>query len=297
MAAQEIIQQILLKRPDVGREQVLERLRTEQERSGGLIADATLLRLIASEFGVEIPQDKFYEEKFSISHLCAGLNDVSVSGRIIAVYQSRTFEGKRPGKFASVIVSDRQAVIRVMLWNEKAEAVDSGELKMGQIVRFWHGYTKDDRDGKAELHLGDKSRIEIEPQDVRAEDYPIVGNFGTKIKDITSSQKNVHVTGFVKKVFPSSSFVRQDQPVGMVKRIILADDTSEISVVFWNEKAKELEPILRETAKLDLVNARVKATSNGDIEIHADTSTYASVDSISEQTSKSSELERRDENR
>ena len=56
MTDEEIIQQILLKHPEISRNQVLENLKTEKHRTGNLIADTTLLRLVAARYGVETSQ-------------------------------------------------------------------------------------------------------------------------------------------------------------------------------------------------------------------------------------------------
>ena len=280
MTPEEIIHQILSKRPEISREQILEMVKTEKNKTNGLIADATLLRLIAAKYGVEIPQDRVYNRKLSISHLVPSLNDVTVTGRVVAVYPARTFEGKRSGRFASLMITDCDEILRVMLWNDKVNLIESGELKAGQIARFSHGYTREDRNGKAELHLSGKSQIEINPQNVRAEDYPAIGKFATKIKEITEASKNVHLVGRVKKVFPSSTFTRQDASAGKVMRFTLADGTGEATVVAWNEKAEELEQSLKEGLEVKLVNARVKATSNGGVEIHVDASTYVDVSAL-----------------
>ncbi len=238
MAAQDIIQQILLRRPDVGREQILERLKTEQSKTGGLIADVTLLRLIANEFGVEIPQDKVYEQKFSISHLCVGLNDATVSGRIIAVYPSRTFEGKRPGKFASVIISDKDAIIRVMLWNEKAQAVESGELKTGQIARFSHGYTKEGRNGKTELHLGDKSRIEIQADTSTFAGADSVNEQTSKVASLNEEMKSANVEGEV-ATQPISREVKTSEGETIKLTVFeLEDDSGTVKVLAWRDHAE-----------------------------------------------------------
>jgi replication factor A1 len=290
MTTEEIIQQILSKRPEISREEVLERLKTEKSKTGGLIADATLLRLIAAKYGVEIPHDRVYDRKLSISHLVPNLNDVTVSGRVVAVYPPKTFEGERSGKFASLMIADKDGILRVMLWNDKVNLIESGELKTGQVTRFSHGYTREDRNGKAELHLSSKSEIEINPLNVKAEDYPSIGKFATKIKEITKAHKNIHLIGIVKEVFPSSTFTRQDLSTGKVLRFTLADSTGEVAVVVWNEKAEELEPYLKRNVKLQLVNAKVKATSSGGFEIHVDASTYVDVSAEAAQLTKIASL-------
>ena len=280
MTPEEIMQQILSKLPEISREQILEMVKTEKNKTGGLIADATLLRLIAAKYGVEIPQDRVYNRKLSINHLVPSLNDVTVTGRVVAVYPAKTFEGKKSGRFASLMIADSDEILRVMLWNDKVNLIESGELKAGQVARFSHGYTREDRNGKAELHLSSKSQIEINPQNVKAEDYQSIGKFATKIKEITKARKNVHLVGRVKKVFPSSTFTRQDASTGKVMRFTLADGTGEVTVVAWNEKAEELEQSLKENLEVQLINAKVKATSNEGVEIHVDASTYIDVSAV-----------------
>lgn len=282
MTSEEIIQQIMSKRPEINREEILERLKAEKSRIDGLLADETLLRLIAAKYGVEVPHDRVYDHKLSISCLVPSLNDVTVVGRVVAVYPSRTFEGRRSGKYASLMIADKGGVLRVMLWNDKVSLIESGELKTGQVARFSHGYTREDISGKAELHLSGRSEVEINPRNVRAEDYPFIGRFATKIKEITNARKNIHVVGNVREVFPSSIFTRQDLTSGKVLRLMLADDTGEVAVVVWNEKAEELESSLVRNVELRLVNAKVKAASSGGFEVHVDASTYVDVRAASE---------------
>lgn len=280
MTFEEIIQQILLQHPEVTRETVLEKLRAEKDKTGGLIADATLLRLIAAEYGVEIPSEAVYDNKLSISHLMPELNDVAVSGRVVAVYPVKPFGGKRPGKYASLVIVDADGVLRVMLWNDKSDWVESGFLKTGQLARFSHGYTRADRNGKVELHLGDKSEVEVNPQDLQAEDFPDIGRFATKIKEVREVQGSVNLVGVVRRVFPSSTFKRQDSSAGKVLRFTLADDSGEVTVVVWNEKANELEPQLRRNIMVELVNGIVRAASNGGFEVHVGSSAYVGVSAV-----------------
>jgi len=232
--------------------------------------------LIAARYGVEILQNRVYH-RLSITHLVSGLNDVTITGRVLAVYPPKTFEGERSGKFANLLIADKDAVLRVVLWNAKVDLIESGELKAGQIVRFSHGYTRDGRKGKAELHLGIKSQIEVEPQNVKADEYPSIRRFATKISEITSACKTIHLVGTVKTVFPASTFTRSDTSTGTVLRLTLADETGEIPVVVWNEKAEELEKAVKVNAGLRLVNARVKEASNGGFEVHVNSYTYVEV--------------------
>ena len=276
MTADEIIQQILEKHPEVNRKQILETLEAEKEKTGGLIVDETLLRLIAARHGIKTIECKAIR-RLCINDLVAGLNDVTVTGRVIAVYPTRTFEGKKPGKVANLMIADENDTLRVVLWNENADLVESGELETGQIVRFAHGYTRKDREDKTELHLGRKSQIEINPENTNTEDYPTLSKFATKINKITPADNTVNLAGTIKQVFPASTFTRNDTTTGTVMHLKLADETGEIQVVAWNEKAEELEKTAKVNLGLQLVNARVKENGNGELEVHVNAYTHAEV--------------------
>ncbi|MGW8288878.1 MAG: OB-fold nucleic acid binding domain-containing protein, partial [Candidatus Bathyarchaeia archaeon] len=209
--------------------------------------------------------------------LVAGLNDVTITGRVVAVYPPRTFEGKRSGKVANLMITDKEDTLHVVLWDDNVGLVESGELESGQVIRFAHGYTREDQDGKVELHLCKKSQIEVNPENVEAEEYPSINKFTTKINKIFTNQSNINLVGKVKEVFPASTFTRSDTSIGTVMRMKLADETGEIPVVVWNEKAKELEKTATVNAGLQLVNAKVKKNVSGEIEVHVNSYTHVEV--------------------
>jgi len=160
------------------------------------------------------------------------LNDVTVVGRVVAVFPSKTFKANKSGKVASLLIADENSILRIVLWNDKTEVIESGKVKVGQMTRFSHGYTKEDYSGRVELHLGDRSEIEINPKDVEAKDYPTISKFTAKIGEVSQTLKNkkVNVRGTVKQLFPASTFERRDSSSGKVMRFIFADETGEIPV-------------------------------------------------------------------
>jgi replication factor A1 len=292
MTQEETIQQILQQRPEISKNKVLEKLNASREKTGGLIADVTLLRLIAAELGVQLTQENTTcAHKLFISHLVPGLNDVTVTGRVFAILPSKTFGGAKPGRFASVMVMDEDGILRVVLWNEKADLVESGKLKVGCVVCFSHGYTKEDRNGAVELHLSNKSIVEVSHSNGEMKNIGFISKFASKVKDITESQKNVNLAGVIKKVFPSSTFTRQDKTTGNVIRFVLSDDTGEITVVAWNEKAVEMELSLKENMQAQLMNGRLKVGPKGSIEVHVDSATYINILAAPKQYTKLSILE------
>jgi ssDNA-binding replication factor A large subunit len=284
MTAQEIIQAILIKHPEVTEQQVLETLEAEKGRTAGLIADETLLRLIAIRYGVEVPRAPVADYRLLTSHLVPSLNNVTVSGRVVAVYPAKTFEGEKSGKYASLMIADRNGLLRVILWNGKAELVAAGFVKVGQVVRFSRGYTRDDLTGRVELHISEKGEVELDPEDLQNENYPSIERFVTAIKDMSLPQQSVHLIARMTAVFPSSTFTRQDNSTGKYLRFMMADKTGNASAVAWNEKAEKLEASLKPDVEIKLVNAKVKPASNGGLEVHVDESTYVEISAINEQS-------------
>jgi ssDNA-binding replication factor A large subunit len=175
-----------------------------------------------------------------------------------------------------LLVADRSGILRVVFWNDKTNLIQSGKIKVGQIIRLAHGYTREDRSGKVELHIGEKSGVEINPQDVETKDYPAIGKFTTRIGNIGQALRNkkVNIRGTVKELFPASTFQRQDSSSGKVMRFVLVEETNEIPVVVWNEKVDELEKTLRKSVQLRIVNAKVKKAMGGSFEIHINAETY-----------------------
>jgi ssDNA-binding replication factor A large subunit len=280
MTTEEIIKQIQSRHPELSKEQILEKLKDKKRKTGGFISDEVLLRMIASEFDVEIKNNEVLTPlMLSLRDLVPGLNNVRVIGRVVAVFSPKTFEGNRSGKFASLFITDKTGVLRVVLWNDNAGLVESGCLRTGQIIRFVHGYTREDRTGQVELHMGEKSMVEIAPGDVNPHDYPTIKQFTTKIGDITEVYKNkrVNIIGTVENSFPASSFERRDLTSGRIMRFTLADETGAISVVVWNEKVDEIEQTLREGSELQIVNAKVKKAMREGLEVHVDSGTYLEI--------------------
>jgi hypothetical protein len=106
MTPEEVVQAIMLKHPEITQEQIKENLAEEKNRAGGLLGDETLLRLIAAKYGVEITQNTVFNVNLSSGRLFAGLNDVTVAGRLIAIYPARSFQGEKSGKFANLMIID-----------------------------------------------------------------------------------------------------------------------------------------------------------------------------------------------
>jgi len=272
---EQIIQQILMARRDLTREEVLKKIYEKKRSTEDYFLDEVAARLVASELGVEIPsaQETFHGE-VAIKDLVSGLNDVTVVGRVIIVYPVQTFD--RPdltrGKVARLLLVDKSGTLRLVFWNDKVSLVEAGKIKHGDIIRVSHGYVREGLDGKLEIHVGQRGDVQVSPIDVAESDYPSIEQFIDKIGNLTQESKKANVLGAVRDVYPLSEFKRKDGTTGKVKKLRLNDETGEVSLVFWNEKVDELGEVEKDD-RLRVMNARVKTQLDGRIELHVENAT------------------------
>jgi replication factor A1 len=271
MSAEEIIEKILCARTDVSREEILQKMEEKKSTAGGLLTEETAARLVALELGVEVAQELFHPKEIPVGDLVLGLNNVTVTGRVLMAYPMQTYARKNgtEGQYAYLLIADRSGMLRIVLWNDKAELVRDGKLKQGQVVRVLHGYVREARDGQPELHLGQRSELQITPKDVKEDDYPKAESFVEKIGGITKRKKKANVAGAVRSVSPVTVFKRRDGSEGRVLRAVLTDATGQIPAVFWNDKVNTLDGVLVGD-RLQVIDAKVKERIDGRLELHVE---------------------------
>jgi len=264
-----------LARRDLTREEVLKRIYEKKRSAEDYFLDDVAARIIASELGVEIPPEgEQFKSEISIGDLVSGLNDVTLTARVIVVNPVQTFSKPdlTKGKVARLFLADKSGTMRLVLWNDKISLVEAGKIKQGKIIRVLHGYVREGLDGKLELHVGQRGEVQVSPPDVVDGNYPPIEQFIDKIGNLTQKSKRASVRGEVYDVYPLSEFKRIDGSAGRVRRLRLRDETGEISLAFWNEKVEELSEV-RVGDQLRIMNARVKTQSDGRIELHVENAT------------------------
>jgi replication factor A1 len=271
MSADEIIDCILSTRIDVSREEILRRMKEKRSAAGGFLEDETAARLVGSELGINFAPRLFNSREIPIDKLVLGLSDVTIMGRVLVAYPAQKYVRKNgtTGQFGHLLIADNTGTIRVMLWSDKAGIVEEGKIKPAQIIRVRHGYVREANDGQLELHLGQRSELEIDPLRIKEDYFPRIESLMEKIGKITKKKKNASILGTVLSVSPVSGFQRTDQSEGKVCRVMLKDCTGRIVVVFWNDKVAVLEGV-QMGDRLQVIDARVKEGIDGRLELHVE---------------------------
>jgi replication factor A1 len=270
-----IVQQILLTRRDLTREEVLKRIYEKKRSAEDYFLDEVAARIVAVELGVEVQgENEAFNGEIKVKDLVSGLNDVTIIGRVISIYPVQTFvrNDSSQGKVVRLVLADETGDLKLVLWDDKTSLVDTGEIKQGQILKVLHAYARESFNGKLELHLGRKGELETSPENVDETRYPYTSEPIDKIASLKPEQRKTNVQGWVTRTYPASEFTRKDGTSGKVRRLRLKDETGETTVVFWNQKVDELNTV-NEDDKLSIIGARVKTQLDGRIEIHVGNTT------------------------
>jgi len=286
MTVESIIKRILAARKDLTHEEVLKMIEEKIKSAKGYFTEEIAARIVASELGIKTAQKRLPE--ISIKNLVSGLNDVTITGRVIHVFPTQRFTrmDETEGFFKRLIIADKSGEIKVVLWNDKAKLADTIGIKPGNIVKFSHGYVREGLDGKAELNMGNRGEIEILPDEM-SDEYPSIEKFIKKINKITGKDRNANVLGIVQQVSSESKFKKKDGSEGKTKWIMLRDSTGQIRVVFWNNKADEIKT-LKKGNYLRIMNAKVRTRIDGQPELHVERG--SSIEILTEKPSGSNSL-------
>jgi len=237
MTFEDIISRILSERPELTRKKVLELIEAKERNARGFLTRESAALSLAADLGVAM-DETYFRRELQIKDLVSGLGNVTVSGRVIYVSPLKRFTRPdgREGARRSIHIADKTGMIKAILWDDKALSPDL-ECLLDKIIRLSHVSVKRKRGGRLELNVGSRGKIEIEPKDLKNEDYPPLTKFTKKISEITSDEKDVSVIGLIKQVYPLVTFKRQDGSEGKVRRVKLEDETGEVILVLWDDKA------------------------------------------------------------
>ena len=190
--------------------------------------------------GLEVSADKVEPDEdaevdvqvldtYRVEDLSLGASDVDLVGQVLDTDAVRTFDRDdgSEGRVANLTVGDETGRVRVTLWDDKADLVD--EFAAGEVVEIGDGYVRE-RDGDLELHVGDRGTVERVDEDVEYVPETV------DIADVEIGQ-TVDIGGGVIETDPTRTFDRDDGSEGQVRNVRIKDETGEIRVALWGDKA------------------------------------------------------------
>ncbi len=280
MGSENIVEQILSSRPDLTRQEVHKMIEKKKEGVGEFFTDETAARIVASELGVEIVQ-KPLQLEILIQDLVSGLNDVTVAGRVVTVYPLKTFTRRdlTEGKFARLLIADRSGTLKVVLWDDKTELVETGKFEQGQIIKVSHGYVREGLDGKLELHVGSRGNIQISQPDTTGTKYPLLTRWVKKVADIKEEGGPITVEGNISTTPTVRQVVTSRNEKVAVASFELRDNTGKIGVSAWRKLAEVVKGLAVGT-RIKIKNAYVRRGFADQLELTS--RSFTSIDILTE---------------
>jgi replication factor A1 len=154
-------------------------------------------------------------------------------GCVLETSEPRTFDrDDGEGKVANIVVGDESGWVRVALWDERADDVSS--LSSGDVVRVRDGYARE-REGDIEVNVGSRGSVERVDEDGLDDEVEFHPD-PTSVADLELDE-SFDVAGVVTDTGETRTFDRDDGSQGRVRNVRLRDETGEVRVALWGEKA------------------------------------------------------------
>lgn len=165
----------------------------------------------------------------TIEALSLGQSDVTLTGIVLDTDSIRTFERDdgSEGRVSNLTLGDETGRIRLTLWDDQTEKTE--EIRAGTTVELTDGYVRE-RDGDLEVHVSKRSTLK--EVDAEVEYVPET----TPIEEI-EIDTTVDIGGVIRSADPKRTFERNDGSDGQVRNIRVQDETGDIRVALWGEKA------------------------------------------------------------
>ena len=141
------------KQTNLSRSEIMEKVSRKYKELGGLITKEGAAYLVARDLGIELPSAF---RRLQMKDIAPGMKNINVCGRIFRISQINEFERSdgSKGKVVNMIISDGTNYLRVPLWNEQAELVESESVKLGDTIQLTNGLAKENVFGDIEIVLG-----------------------------------------------------------------------------------------------------------------------------------------------
>src|SRR3989344_565649 len=246
------------------------KIQAKLDSLSGLVSEEGAAHIVANELGIKLWDAS---AKLQVKNILAGMRNVEVTGKITAKYEAREFKtDKREGQVASFMLGDETGTIRTVLWNNLVSEYHA-KMNQGDVVRLLGAYAKDNQ-GRLELHMNDRSKLQINPEGVQVS---VVASYTEKsavrkaLKELAEGDQNVEILATIVQVFEPRFFEvcpvcskrmklegdkftcpthATSQPdYAYVMNLFLDDGSDNVRCVLWRDQVKELLAIPEDQIK------------------------------------------------
>lgn len=226
----------------IAREELNQKIREKIDEFSGLLSEEGAILIVAADLGVDLKLEH-PREFMEIRSLNVGMSDVWLCARVTCISTIRVFQRDSGiGKVANVEVMDETGSTRVVLWDDLADL--AANFVKGEIVEVKGGYVKKGYREGVEIHLSPSRRGNIAKISETDKDLPECKTDYTPIAELEEEMADVDVAGRVCQLFGVREF-QKNGGTGKVASLSLMDDTGEIRLCLWNDKADVAQRLKR----------------------------------------------------
>lgn len=278
-----MVEILLERKPEISAEEIKNLVDEKKRKIGaGYLTDQGALFLVAADLGISLERNQSSLQK--LKDLYVGARDISVVGRVMSIYPTRTFmrrDNSEELHNRTITIVDGEAAIRLKLWEKRVEFPEESGLRPGDLIKLTKCYVKSGLDGKPVLNVGDMSTIEVIKEE--SIDIPSLDHFARDLSDISSQTDNVVILG---KISSSPRMVEYKNIRGQDSKALQLNVSNEegtktLRTIIWNIDESRLPKILTVGSNIRLVGVRIKPGNtqygNSEFEIHGDEGTSFDV--------------------
>jgi replication factor A1 len=272
-----LLNELLRNKPDLDKAALMRMIEEKKATIGaGYLTDQGALFLIAGEFGIQLR--KANSSDLTLKDLYIGANDITIVARALAVYPPAQYSKKdgSTGKYLRMNLFDDKNVTRFTAWDDSADAVEKLGVKVDTPVRIVNGYVRQGFDGRPNLNLGRRGKIEI----IQDKDLILkmisISNLEKEVGDIGNNQQNIlAIRGKLSSETRKSNFTRSDGSPGSLTQFRISNGKDkEWRIVIWNDI---ILPEMKAGQTVRVTNLRLKTQNNGQSELHGDNGSMIEV--------------------
>jgi replication factor A1 len=240
-------------------EEFNKRVAEKIELMGGLCDETTAALLVARDLGYDntvntVKIAEINEEKRS--------GRISFIARVKNIFEGREFnrEDGSIGRVVNIIVQDETGSIKVALWDEYADLVKTGGLKVGSRIKV-NGYVKKSTLG-LEVSVGRNGSLEVIELELNSQ----IQVENLKIAQLKPRLLAINLIAKVLEIAPMKTFHRRDGREGKLVGLLVGDETGKVYLTLWNDRAAEAAN-LKIGDVIEIKNAYSKERY-GEVELH-----------------------------
>jgi len=269
---------MLRQKPELTPEQIRDMIDEKKRKVGaGYLTDQGALFLVAADIGISF--DNVPKLQSGLKDIYVGAKAVTVVGRIMNVYPVHTFTKRETNEQAAtrtIVVYDKDARVKVKLWDKHVGIPDEMGLQAGDIIKIIKGYVRAGLDGKPVINFGSYSAIETVRDDPA---IPSIDSLVATVDSVSGPQDSAVITGTISANPRVSEFVnaRGEASKSLQLQVSNEASTRSLRAVIWNVDESRLPKVFKTGAKVRMIGVRIKQGNpqygNGDFEIHGDEGT------------------------